>query len=745
MCTINEVRVLKKDGNTEHFDGKKIIEAVKKSAVRVSVTLTEEQLNRVVQEVEDEVEIRALVNVTVEKLHSFVENALLRVDKQVAESYRNYRNYKMEFSSMMNEVYEDYERFTFHGDRENGNRNSALSSTNGALLAGTTYKALYKETFLTNEEKKLCKEGDMYVHDMADRLKCAVNCCLHRTGEVLKGGFEMGEMWYTEPKSLDVAFDVISDETLACASQQYGGFTIPQIDKILSPYAEKSYKAYFEELKSYGLSDEDADKKAVEKVKNDYKQGFQGLEYKFNTVASSRGDYPFITVTAGLDTSRFGIIGNIVMFENHMNGQGKKGNKIPALFPKYVFLYDKELHGEGKPLYEVFLAGLKCSRKTMYPDWLSLTGEGYVAEMYKKYGKVISPMGCRAFLSPWFVTGRLEEDGTRNHFYPAEDCEDEPVFEGRFNAGAISFNLPLIYLRSKVEGVDFFELLLKRMEQMRSIHKRTRVAIGNKYASSNPLAFTQGGLHGGNLNYNQRIKESFELMDSTTYSFGITALDELQKAYNGKSLVEDGEFALKVLTFINDTANRFKDEDHMLYAIYGTPAENLCGLQIRQLRNYISEHVSELRNCGFEVKKTEAGYVIPNVCDHEYVSNSFHCNVREDISPIQKQDLEKRFWDLCNGGKIQYVRYPLGYNEKALETLILRAMDMGFYEGCNMALSYCNDCGHEELDMDVCPCCNSKNLTKIDRMNGYLAYSRVRGNTRLNDAKMAEIGERRSM
>ena len=131
--------------------------------------------------------------------------------------------------------------------------------------------------------------------------------------------------------------------------------------------------------------------------------------------------------------------------------------------------------------------------------------------------------------------------------------------------------------------------------------------------------------------------------------------------------------------------------------------------------------------------------------DREYVSNSFHCHVSEKINPIDKQDIEGLFWEMSNGGKIQYVRYPINYNLKAMRALIERAMKKGFYEGVNLSLAYCDDCGHEELEMDTCPKCGSKNLTKIDRMNGYLAFSRVHGDTRLNDAKMAEIAERVSM
>ena len=215
------------------------------------------------------------------------------------------------------------------------------------------------------------------------------------------------------------------------------------------------------------------------------------------------------------------------------------------------------------------------------------------------------------------------------------------------------------------------------------------------------------------------------MLRAATASFGITALNELQELYNGKSIAEDGDFALRTLEFINERVNIFKDEDEHLYAIYGTPAESLCGKQVEQFRKKYG--------------------ILKGVSDRPYVSNSFHCHVTERVTATEKQDLEYRFWDLCRGGRIQYVRYPINYNRPAVVTLIRRAMSMGLYEGVNMSLAYCEDCGHQELEMDECPKCGSKNLTKIDRMNGYLSYSRVHSETRLNAAKMAEIAERVSM
>ncbi|MGN0170620.1 MAG: anaerobic ribonucleoside-triphosphate reductase [Lachnospiraceae bacterium] len=705
------IYVVKKDGTKEEFNVQKVVVAVNKSAYRALVTFTDAELKFICEFVEEKVKDMGLTEVPIATMHNVVEGALERVNPLVAKSYRDYRNYKQDFVAMLDEVYKKSQSIMYIGDKENSNTDSALVSTKRSLIFNELNKELYKKFFLTTEEVQAIRDGYIYIHDMSAR-RDTMNCCLFDVENVLTGGFEMGNLWYNEPKTLEVAFDVIGDIVLSAASQQYGGFTIPSVEKILEPYAEKSYVKYMEKYTAMGVSEERAKEETMRDITNDFEQGFQGWEYKFNTVASSRGDYPFITVTAGTGTGRFAKLATISLLKVRKNGQGKKGRKKPVLFPKIVFLYDENLHGEGKELEDVFEVAIECSQKTMYPDWLSLTGKGYIASMYKRYGKIISPMGCRAFLSPWYERGGM---------YPADD-QDEPIFVGRFNMGAISLHLPMILAKARQESRDFYEVLDYYLELIRQLHIRTRDYLGELRASTNPLAYCEGGFLGGNLGLHDKIRP---LLDSATASFGITALNELQELYNKKSLVEDGAFALEVMEYINKKIQQFKEEDGILYAIYGTPAENLCGLQVKQFRKKYG--------------------IIEGVSDRDYVSNSFHCHVSEDITPIEKQDLEYRFWELFNGGKIQYVRYPISYNKEAVKTLVRRAMDMGFYEGVNLSLAYCDDCGHEELEMDVCPKCGSRNLTKIDRMNGYLSYSRVKGDTRLNAAKMSEIAERKSM
>ena len=705
------VMVIKKDGSVEDFNVQKVIDAVGKSAYRALTKFTEEEKGHICRTVVNRVNELNEERIPIQIMHNIVESALEEVKPIVAKSYRDYRNYKQDFVRMMDEVYKKSQSIMYIGDKENANTDSALVSTKRSLIFNQFNKELYQKFFMTTEEIQACRDGYLYVHDMSAR-RDTMNCCLFNVAEVLQGGFEMGNIWYNEPKTLDVAFDVIGDIVLSAASQQYGGFTVPEVDKILEPYAEKTYRKSLEKYAHLGVDKRTAETEALADVEREFEQGFQGWEYKFNTVASSRGDYPFITVTAGIGTGRFAKMATIIMLNVRRIGQGKKSCKKPVLFPKIVFLYDENLHGPGKELEDVFEAGVRCSAKTMYPDWLSLTGKGYIASMYKQYGKVISPMGCRAFLSPWYIKGGM---------HPADDT-DVPVFVGRFNIGVVSLHLPMILAKSRQENKDFYEVLDYYLNLIRQLHIRTYAYLGEMRASTNPLAYCEGGFLGGHLQLHDKIKP---ILKTATASFGITAFNELQELYNGKSLVEDGQFALEVLEYINNKINEYKEEDGHLYAIYGTPAENLCGLQVKQFR---------------------AKYgIVEGVSDREYVSNSFHCHVTEDITPIEKQDLEYRFWELANGGKIQYVKYPIDYNLDAIRTLIRRAMDMGFYEGVNLSLAYCDDCGHQELEMDVCPVCGSRNLTKIDRMNGYLAYSRVHGDTRLSDAKMAEIAERKSM
>ena len=706
-----KIQLIKRDGNLIYYSHGWVKKLIKVAANRVLVELSEDYLIELEVMFGNELKKLEKNIIPYEEWRQCMKRALA-LEPEILNAFL--AAHKEENADYYEEICDEMNKIVMDGDRSNGSIDSSLTSSKRALIVDAVEKITYKNYHLTEEQKQAFEDGYIYIHDMGHR-RDSINCCLFDMNAVLDSGFEMGEMWYDEPQSLKEAFDVIASVALNGAAQIYGGFTIPQIDELLSKYAFKSYDLYMDEYVRAGIDSETANKLAKANIKADMRFGFYCLEEKFNSIISPRGDYPFITITFGLGTDEYSQLASQTALEVRREGHGKKGFKKPVLFPKLVFLFDKDLHSKGKKLYSLFQTAIWCSSKVMYPEYLSLTGEnGIVSEVYKKYKKAISPMCCRAFLTKWFEKGGAE---------PVNE-NDEPIFVGRFNFGVVSLNLPMILQKSREENKDFFETLDYYLELSRQIHKSTYKFLCKKKAHTNPLAFMQGGLYGGNLNRDDTIEP---LLKSATASYGFTALNELQRLFNGKSLVEDGEFALEVIRYINEKVEKFGKEDNIQYSVYGTPAESLCGRQVRKFR--------------------EKYGIIENVSDRDFFSNSFHCHVSEDISPIEKQEYEVRFWDLANGGKIQYIRFTTPHNVEALEAIVLHAMELGLYEGINISLAYCNHCGFEWTNdgterPSLCPKCKSSEMTMIERMCGYIAFTKVHGETRLNDAKMAEIKER---
>ena len=278
------MKVIKKDGTLEEFDGEKIVNAVNKSASRVMITLDDTAFHEIVGAVLEVIEEKGLTDIPVAVMHNIVEQVLDKYDPRIATSYRNYRNYKQDFVHVLDRVFQKSQVVRFQGDKENANTDSALVATKRCLIFNELNKRLYRKFFMTQEELQACRDGYIYIHDQSARLD-TMNCCLFRVNEVMKGGFEMGNIWYNEPKTLDVFFDVLGDIILATASQQYGGFTVPEVDKLAAPYAEKSYKKYVDEymeIRNQQTFTQEVHEWAMQKVERDFEQGFQGIEMKLN-------------------------------------------------------------------------------------------------------------------------------------------------------------------------------------------------------------------------------------------------------------------------------------------------------------------------------------------------------------------------------------------------------------------------------------------------------------------------------
>lgn len=754
------MQIIKKDGRIEQFDFNKIKAAVAKSAARVEYEISEIEWKAI----EGEILTLTIVcdSITVAEMHGFVERTLNKIIPEVGQAYSDYRNYKRDYAEMMTSVLNSADELNYKIDRSNANTTAALISTQRSLIFTALSKEIYKKLFLSREELQAIRDGYIYIHDLGSRAQ-TYNCCLFDMGAVLQGGFEWEHIGYNEPKDVRTAGNLVSDITLNCAAQQYGGFTIPEIDSILAPYARKTYNKYMREYKeivydNFGDYDhQTAHKYSIKRLTRDIEQVFQGFEHTFNTVASSRGDYPFVTMTGGCEEDEFGQLVWKIALQVRRKGQGKPGHRRPAIFPKLVFLYTEQLHGQGQPMHYLFEEAIKTSAIAMYPDYLSLDmpdeslvkdaatmhfepGIAKVFHKYHQFGEsrwlldenenvyanpkwidsIISPMGCRAYLSPYYERGEL---------IPADE-NDKPIFHGRFNGGAISVNLPMIYMQARQEEKDFFDVLRHYMDMIHRIHIKTFEFLSKLKASCNPVAFCEGG-----FGYIQPTDNIHEFIRRITFSYGFTALNELQELATGQSLYEVrnniNSLAFRAEKFISDYVDMRKQEriegkTPYIAAIYATPAESLCGTQLEQFR---------------------AKYgIIEKVSDRAYFTNSFHMWVGEDITPWEKQDAEFNYFHVSSGGHIQYCRFANGQNISYIKQTIERAMKLGYYFGVNIEKSYCGHCG-ETVDDGVieCPHCGSNDITTINRVCGYLGYSRVDGTSKMNDAKLAEIADRKSM
>lgn len=705
--------VIKKNGTQEEYDDNKIKIAIRKSAKRIGYDLTPDQEDNICSTV-----LEMIINknssesesISVNDIHNYVEKALDIVAPEVAKSYKDYRNYKKEFVySTIHDIERQVLSMLTEVDRSNSNSNTRYISTKRTEIAKNFAKEMYQKMFLSVNVIQAIKDGYIYIHDLSDMLLPQYNCCLSDIKNILKGGFHLENIKYTEPKDIGVAVGQMGDIVQIISAQHFGGHTVPEVDKILDKYylmtKEKEIMYVENILGEFDVPDlcSEYNKHKIEKIGkqrayNQLKQELQGFEIKMNTVVSARGSYPFTTLTFGdVQNDNQAEIAKAIL-EVRMEGHGDKGHKKNLIFPKLVFLYNPEIHGKGKKYEWLFYLAVKCSSKCMYPDFLS-------PKLHKREGKWVSPMGCRAYLSDY------------------RDESGELQFIGRFNIGAISLNLPMIYMKAKNENKPFYEVLDYYLQMIRELHIQRYDYLGKAEASSNPLMFCEGGALGGNLKPTDKIKP---LLKSATASFGITALNELSVLATGKTISEDNSFAYDTVKHIKTKVDEFKILDGYLYALYGTPAESLCGTQVEQFRKKYG--------------------TIKGVSDKDYFSNSFHCHVCEEITPFEKQDKEIDIFELVTGGHIQYVRISNPDNIIGLASIIRRGMDMGFYQGINFNACQCEDCGSTGVDWGVaCPHCGSEHITEINRVTGYLGFSRKNGDRTLNDAMMSNVKDRKSM
>lgn len=383
-----QIKVLKKNGFAENFDGNKIKNAIDKTALRCGITLSEKTKSLIVKDV---ISYASLVPpkegsisfVKVDKMHEYVEMALNLHAPVLASEYKAFRGYKKELKNQFLEVVKETESIISDGDTENANRDSDLIDAKKVMSGEQVSVRSMLNYELPKDASQAHQNLDIYIHDLRDRMYGSINCCLFDMGRVLKGGFIYNGVEYKEPNSIRTACSMLEDIMNSARLQQYGGFTIPEIDSVLAPYVKKTWVNYFEWFDGTGM--DDPYRMADEMTRKDLMQGLESIEHSLHMVNNT-----FITFSFGVGESRWEQLVSRGLLQVRRAGLGAKG--VPAVFPKLVFLYTHKLHGEGAELEYLFKDAISTSAKCMYPDFLSLD-EGYLGDMYHGYNKIVSPMG----------------------------------------------------------------------------------------------------------------------------------------------------------------------------------------------------------------------------------------------------------------------------------------------------------------------------------------------------------------
>lgn len=679
------LNVMKKDGHIEVFDTKKIQEAILASARKIlsneeeydmqqKALIIANEVARFLNSTEDENAV-----IMTSKIHNVVLEILSKEWEVVGASYGMYRNYRKQMAKTFLKSYEESETVLHDGDKENANKDSDLNSTKQALIANNNMRG-YMETFEMDKDWiEAHKQGWIHIHDLAERYLRQQNCCLFNMAGLLDGGFQLNGTVYAEPKHFDSAINVVGDVTLFASAQQYGGFTIPEIDTVLAKYAEKSYQSNLKFIldKFGNITNENImetlEQTAYDMTVRELEQGFQGFETKLNTISNSLGQIPFVTITFGLDTTQWGREISKAILNVRIKGIGE--NKSTAVFPKLSFLHRKEINGSPEsPNYDIKQLGIQCSRLRLYPDWLSLDS-GNLAEVYERSNQVVSGMGCRAYLSPFW------------------DEQGNEIYTGRSNIGAVTLNLPKIGLESKGDWNKFFDLIDKYSDIVFAIHEDYYTKISKTKGSSNPLYFCEGGAW-TKVGYDEEVGKIYE---ASTASLGYIGIYETLKAMDVPK-EEYLKYGTKIVAYLKKLTEKATINYNHLYALYSTPAESLC---------YRFQ----------KINRKDYG-VIEDVTDREYITNSFHVPVWEDVSVPEKIAFEAPFHKLATGGRISYNEFVYGVDNSVLEQAINFAMEKGMYYGVNVVAGTCNQCGYSGDFHDNCPKCDTHDITVVTRVCG---------------------------
>lgn len=704
------MKVIKRDGRHVDYDRNKIVIAIQKANDEVEPyeQISEEKIYNIVASIEN----RGLTEMQVEDIQDIIEQKLMQEKKFVlAKTYIIYR-YTREMVRKANTTDESILSLIKNSNKdvmeENSNKNAIIASTQRDLIAGEVSKDLTKRVLLPEKIVKAHEDGVLHFHDADYFLQSIFNCCLINIGDMLDNGTVMNAKLIESPKSFQVACTVMTQIISAVASSQYGGQSVDirHLGKYLRKSREK-YKKHYESKYAGKISPELMELFINDRLYDELRSGVQTIQYQINTLMTTNGQSPFVTLFLNLDKDDEYIEENAMIIEEILKQRlegikNEKGVYVTPAFPKLIYVLDEHNCLKGGKYDYITKLAVKCSSKRLYPDYIS------AKKMRENYeGNVFSCMGCRSFLSPW-----KDENGNYK-------------WEGRFNQGVVSLNLPQIGIIANGDEEVFWQLMEERLSLCFEALMCRHHALEGTLSNVSPIHWQYGAI--ARLNKDEPIDKL--LHDGySTISLGYIGLYEVTKLMTGVSHTDPKglEFALKVMNRLRAATDTWKENTGIGFGLYGTPAESLCYRFAR-------------------IDKQKFGD-IPDVTDKGYYTNSYHVDVREKIDAFSKFKFESQFQKISSGGAISYVEIPnMRNNLQALEEIVKFIYDNIQYAEFNTKSDYCHVCGfdgeiiiNDDLEWE-CPQCHNKDHSKMNvtrRTCGYL------GENFWNVGKTKEINAR---